>query len=109
MDLRGETTAQFDNRPTSLKEARVLCARDVFVGIQSDAENDAAGRGISFSFRRGETFGREEAIPSVCVVVRGGGAPFRGARPRSASAAAPSGTSRSRNVPQAVVERARVL
>jgi hypothetical protein len=62
MDLRGERRTQFDKGHTSIKEARVVRARDLFVGFQSNTETGVAERGVSFSFGRGETLGREEAI-----------------------------------------------
>jgi len=48
---------EFDSHPTSIKDARVLQVRDLFVRFQKDEGTFAAVDGISFSIERGETLG----------------------------------------------------
>src|SRR5713226_2243769 len=48
---------EFDSHPTSIKDARVLQVRDLFVCFQKNEGTFAAVDGISFSIERGETLG----------------------------------------------------
>jgi len=50
-------SAEFDSHPTSIKDARVLQVRDLFVRFQKNEGTFAAVDGISFSIERGETLG----------------------------------------------------
>ena len=49
--------AEFDSRPTPIKDARVLQVRDLFVRFQNNGRTVPAIDGISFTIERGETLG----------------------------------------------------